>query len=46
MRFSGWPLHISNLSYGEGELPDPWTAEHEANLPLLLQDWSKCDPPD
>jgi len=23
------------------EIPDPWTAEHEADLPEELQDWSK-----
>jgi len=24
-----------------GEIPDPWTAEHEAELPRELQDFSK-----
>jgi hypothetical protein len=28
------------IAYG-GDLPDPWTAAHEDELPAALQDWSK-----
>jgi hypothetical protein len=28
------------IAYG-GDLPDPWTAAHEDELPAPLQDWSK-----
>ena len=30
-------LHLAYF----GQIPDPWTAEHEAELPPYLQDWSK-----
>ena len=30
-------LHLNYM----GEIPDPWTAEHEAELPRRLQDWTK-----
>jgi hypothetical protein len=26
-----------------GEIPDPWTTEHVADLPAEFQDWSKFD---
>jgi hypothetical protein len=30
-------LHVAYF----GDIPDPWTAEHEADLPAELQDWSQ-----
>lgn len=32
------------VAYGP-DMPDPWTAEDEAELPEELQDWSQFDPP-
>jgi hypothetical protein len=29
-----------DVAYGD-EVPDPWTAEDESDLPEALQDWSK-----
>jgi hypothetical protein len=49
MRLKGIPVTRENyiaLGWCSQDLPERWTAEYEANLPSLLRDWSKCDPPD
>jgi len=43
MRENKTPVTRDNyigLEYGS-VIPDPWTAEHEQELPVELQDWSK-----
>jgi hypothetical protein len=43
MKQSSIPLTRENyigLAYGN-PLPEEWTAEHEADLPYALQDWSR-----
>jgi hypothetical protein len=43
MKRCGIPITRENylhLAYF-GEIPDPWGAELEANLPVELQDWSQ-----
>lgn len=45
MRKNGVPLTRENYLHMAylGEIPDPWTSEHEAELPKQFQDWSKFD---
>jgi hypothetical protein len=40
----GIPITRENyVEFNLGEQPEPWTAEHEAELPEELQDWSAFD---
>jgi hypothetical protein len=43
--FKGTPVtrqDYLHLAYF-GEIPDPWTAEHEADMPIEPQDWSRFE---
>jgi hypothetical protein len=48
MRRDGIPVTRQNyidMAYAGIELPDPWPAELEAELPAELQDWSQFERP-
>ena len=43
----GIPITRKNyVAFNWGKKPKPWTAEHEAELPEELQDWSAFDEPE
>lgn len=42
MRADGTPITRENyIEMAWPEVPDPWLPEHEAELPVELQDWSQ-----
>ena len=42
MKRDGVPVTRENyIARAYGDTPEPWTVEHEADLPYALQDWSR-----